>query len=194
MLFYFYIQIDNRQLCSPTDQQGDSPHCVAYSACSMIESKYWKQNGIPIQLDAHLVYAKAKEIDSMQEINGTYPEAAIKAAIELGGLPKSSKVKTYYNTKDERYIKTMKHLIHKYDFVLGGFMIDEEWYKIEKGKWEILKQSKNTLGGHCVLIVGYDTKGVYIQNSWGIDWGAKGFARISWDIFLKEFMYGSVVS
>ncbi len=40
-----------------------------------------------------------------------------------------------------------------------------------------------SLGGHAVEIVGFNDAGRYwiIKNSWGEDWGEKGFARISYD-------------
>ncbi|MEO5667468.1 MAG: C1 family peptidase [Bdellovibrionota bacterium] len=39
------------------------------------------------------------------------------------------------------------------------------------------------LGGHAISIVGYDAneRSWIIRNSWGQDWGEKGFARVSWD-------------
>ena len=38
-------------------------------------------------------------------------------------------------------------------------------------------------GGHAVSIVGYDdaTRVWIVRNSWGPDWGEKGFVRVSWD-------------
>lgn len=46
------------------------------------------------------------------------------------------------------------------------------------------------MGGHAVLLVGYDQLGIYVQNSWGKEWGSNGFAVMPWDIFRQEFMYG----
>lgn len=40
------------------------------------------------------------------------------------------------------------------------------------------------LGGHAFSIVAYDQDGFWIQNSWGEDWGDKGFAKISYDDWL----------
>lgn len=41
-------------------------------------------------------------------------------------------------------------------------------------------------GGHAFAIVAYDERGFWIQNSWGDDWGASGFARISYDDWLQN--------
>ena len=34
-------------------------------------------------------------------------------------------------------------------------------------------------GGHAFAIVAYDEQGFWIQNSWGPDWGRKGFATLA---------------
>lgn len=47
------LKIDNRQLMSPTDNQGTVPSCAGYSACTLIESLYWKQTGKLVQLEAN---------------------------------------------------------------------------------------------------------------------------------------------
>ncbi|AKT42262.1 C1 family peptidase [Chondromyces crocatus] len=40
-------------------------------------------------------------------------------------------------------------------------------------------------GGHAFAIVGYDSEGFWLQNSWGPEWGKDGFARISYDDWLS---------
>jgi hypothetical protein len=42
------------------------------------------------------------------------------------------------------------------------------------------------LGGHAFAIVAYDGQGLWIQNSWGNEWGMEGFARISYDDWLAN--------
>lgn len=41
----------------------------------------------------------------------------------------------------------------------------------------------HSVGGHAVSIVGYNDQERYwiVRNSWGEDWGEKGFVRVSWD-------------
>ncbi|MFZ4713251.1 MAG: C1 family peptidase [Bacteriovoracaceae bacterium] len=48
----------------------------------------------------------------------------------------------------------------------------------------IYKSTSSTqVGGHAISLVGYNATERYwiIRNSWGVEWGEKGFARISWD-------------
>lgn len=41
-------------------------------------------------------------------------------------------------------------------------------------------------GGHAFALVAYDEQGLWLQNSWGPDWGLGGLARISYDDWLKN--------
>lgn len=45
------------------------------------------------------------------------------------------------------------------------------------------RTSDEALGGHAISIVGYDdiTRSWIIRNSWGEDWGEKGFGHVSYD-------------
>jgi hypothetical protein len=181
-------KIDNRQLCTPPDCQGDTPHCAGFSCANYIESMLWKESGIPLQLESSQIYAKAKKIDGMKHTNGTTPEAVLIAAMNLCGWSGRFQVKSYAKEEKFKTMEYVKFLIHKHSFLLCGFEIMESWYKCSNENYEIT-HSGNSLGGHCVLGCGYDQTGFYIQNSWGKKWGSKGFAIIPWDIFQKEFVY-----
>jgi hypothetical protein len=53
-------------------------------------------------------------------------------------------------------------------------------------KLPVIKRSGSADGGHAVAIVGYTTQGFVIQNSWGPDWGAGGFALLPYEDFLMH--------
>lgn len=172
-----------------TDNQGQTPHCAAYSICNLCEALIWKKTGKLINLNADQVYARAKQIDGDIDSDGTYLEAAIKAAFELGGFNGSDvKIKSVYNDGTDKTVELVKFLLHKYDFLHVGFQITEGWYQTNRRDY-IIKDRGMGLGGHAVLACGYTSEGVIIQNSWGVDWGAKGFAILPWDTFKKQFMY-----
>ena len=71
---------------SVIDNQGQTPHCAAFSIAGIIEALIWKRTGKLINIDANQIYAEAKQIDGMINQDGTSLEAAIKAALQLGGL------------------------------------------------------------------------------------------------------------
>lgn len=178
------LKIDNRQLCSPTDWQGNKPYCVGYSCAQLLEAYIWKYTGVLRNLDATQIYAKAKERDGMMKVGGTYIDLGLKCAMEICNedlitkwfMPKTSRSKTD---------GTIKRVLHMNDLAIAGFNITSDWYDVTNDKFTITS-GKEVLGGHAVLICGYDQTGVYIQNHWGVRWGAKGFAILPWDIYEKE--------
>lgn len=125
------LKIDNRQLMAPTDNQGTTPHCAAYSAATLAETIYWKRTGKLKQFDSHQIYALAKQLDGDIKSDGTYLECALKAAIGLCAFENSDDIKVgmFYNFGSQT-IDLTKRLIHKHDFLQVGFMIDEGWYDV----------------------------------------------------------------
>lgn len=184
------LKVDNRQLASPTDQQGDTPHCAAYSICSIVEAINWKRTGVIRNLDADLVYAKAKIMDGQPDQDGTFLEYAIQSALQLGGFqnPQDIKVGFLYNDGRPDVGDRFKHLLHKYDFLHCGFNITTGWYQCGPAS-PVIRHTHVGCGGHAVVAVGYDQQGAYIQNSWGAEWGSMGFGILPWDAFAREFMY-----
>ena len=72
------------------------------------------------------------------------------------------------------------------DLCIAGFKITDGWY-VPNADYTI-KSGRTPLGGHAVLVCGYDEKGVYIQNHWGKDWGAKGFGILPWSLYERQLM------
>ena len=57
------------------------------------------------------------------------------------------------------------------------------------GYWTIPPQKAGLNdGGHAFVIVGYDEQGFIIQNSWGKEWGAAGFARLTYEDWIDHAM------
>lgn len=183
------LQLDFRQLCSPTDNQWGDPHCAGYAAAQLVESLYWMKTGTPKQLNAQQIYAKSKELDGMTNINGTRPEYTLMAALRLCPFLDENKytIETISNCQDILF--KIRHLIHKHMFILGGFVITNNWHKVTKKLNQIKPGGKN-IGNHAVLICGYDKNNIYIQNSWGKDWGSHGFAQMPNKVFIEQFIYG----
>lgn len=187
------LKIDNRQLCAPTDDQGTENSCAAFSIANICESIIWKKTGKLVNLDAHQIYAKSKEIDGAKNSDGTWLEYAIKAAFMLGGIDvKDLNIKFLYNDGTSQTIEMLKFLVHKYDFVHAGFNITSGWYNCNNENYYI-NCSGQSLGGHAIVIPAYFPDSVCIQNSWSRSWGAQGFGLLKWEDFLKTFMYACVI-
>ena len=65
--------------------------------------------------------------------------------------------------------------------VVSSMLVYDDFFFYKSG---VYKHTTGSMaGGHAVMIVGYsdEDKAWIIRNSWGEDWGMKGFAKISWD-------------
>ena len=83
-------------------------------------------------------------------------------------------------------VNTMKSVIASgYPFVFG-FSVYQSFESDEVAKTGIVpmpSQNEQLLGGHCVVAVGYDdSKKLFkCRNSWGTDWGDKGYFYMPYD-------------
>ena len=183
----FPLKVDNRQLCSPTDYQGDKPYCVGYSCAQLLEALIWKYKGKLMNLDAAQIYAKAKEKDGRLDVGGTYVDLGLNSAIRIVQEPF---LRNWFmvKTSRDREENVLRRVIHCNDFAIAGFKITEGWYDVGSSTNFYINQNNKILGGHAVLICGYDNTGVYIQNHWGKTWGAKGFAILPWALYKEQLM------
>ena len=47
-------------------------------------------------------------------------------------------------------------------------------------------RDQKSIGGHAFALVGYNERGLVVQNSWGVDWGMKGFATLPYGEWVKN--------
>ena len=69
-------------------------------------------------------------------------------------------------------------------YVFSGMM------ETKDGKVKMPKKNERTLGGHAICPVGYDDKTGFIKfkNSWGINWGDKGYGYLPYEYIDKYMM------
>jgi hypothetical protein len=77
--------------------------------------------------------------------------------------------------------------------VLIGAMVDEGFLKHKNGHFWKKKQGK-TLGGHAMVLVGYDNarQAFKLINSWGTAWGDQGFGYIDYKLLPQVVREGYV--
>jgi len=63
--------------------------------------------------------------------------------------------------------------------------VHQGWLATRKKDGEI-PLSEQILGSHAVAVVAYDERGLWIQNSWGPEWGAGGFGHLAYDDWLRH--------
>jgi hypothetical protein len=176
-------KIDCRDLCLKSSQQGPHPFCVGYAVAGCIEVSKWRFGGKLEQVNGAKIYSEAKIIDNHPNDEGTTLFAGVQAAIVLGHIPNEWE---YVYTKE-----MLKRALHVFGTFPATFNIDDDWNYVDRSTG-MIRNNKNTnkIGGHCVLCCGFSDDGLYIQNSWGQEWGHYGFAILPWDKFDEQFTGG----
>jgi len=77
-------------------------------------------------------------------------------------------------------LNTIKTALVKYGPLPTAMMVYEDFMSYKNGVYSYTTGKK--LGGHAVLIVGYDDENqcFIVKNSWGTNWGESGFFRIAY--------------
>ncbi|HZT43937.1 MAG TPA: C1 family peptidase [Chthonomonadaceae bacterium] len=85
----------------------------------------------------------------------------------------------YYRV-DHGSIPDIHAALNETGAVFATAQIHPGWYTPSEAGAIPYEFGDETIGGHAFLLVGYDEKGFWLQNSWGAGWGLGGFARISY--------------
>lgn len=189
--------VDNRCYCTAVEDQGSKPWCAAYTAAAFAENVLWRRDGRIKQIEPDWIYAWAKKHDGDPYGDGTTLDCVLKALLDKGVFSSPCAVKMIGRGWTGIDDEGVKAAIHRFGCFLGGFDITDEWYELSKPHRESVtgqKPGAKSLGGHAVLVCGYNPAGVWIENSWGEDWGKGGFGFIEWGAFRKQFMYGAVLT
>ena len=78
----------------------------------------------------------------------------------------------------------MLHQIYTYGPIATGFMVYEDFYSTFDAKHDIYQWDRKSkqIGGHAVVVVGFGVsngqKYWLVRNSWGTEWGDKGYFKI----------------
>lgn len=178
-------KLDFRDMCLSTSNQGSGSHCTGYATAGYIEVYNWKTKHYPEQVDGDMIYYESKKLDNYVG-DGTWIKFSAQAALNLNLIDANIEY-------IEKCRNAVKFAIHEYSACIGAFSITNEWNHVSsKGIIPDYKDKSKLIGGHAVLICGYDLDGIYIQNSWSSTWGLYGFAFLSWDLFDRQFRYGLV--
>lgn len=94
---------------------------------------------------------------------------------------KKYRIMDYYMVNSES-VKTLKQLLYRGDPIVVTIDTDEDFYYLGNVVWKP-DCSKEAVGYHAMLIVGYDDikKAFKILNSYGIYWGDAGYLWLSYD-------------
>lgn len=197
----FPSKIDLRSVNPPIYDQSTLGSCTANGIARIIEFDLMKQK-LPIFMPSRLfIYYNERSIEgTIKQDSGANIRDGIKTINTLGVC--DERVWTYNIAKFKQkppaicYTDALKVVSIKYmtvtqdlntiksALVLGypivfGFDVKTSFESsiVAKTGIYVPKSNESIVGGHCVVIVGYDdsTQRFIIANSWGIDWGQLGY-------------------
>lgn len=108
---------------------------------------------------------------------------------EAYGAAYSHKLNNYMYARVSQTLPSLKQVLFSNRGVIFGFTVYESFEHIgSDGLMPLPQSSESVLGGHAVLMVGYDdARRVFIvRNSWGTDWGDGGYFYMPYDYALSR--------
>lgn len=189
---------------TPISDQGELGSCVANATMDAMELLMPADR--VVQLSRLFCYWTARRADgdgAECRDDGTYIRQALAQAADLGVC----REELYpYDVADVHrrptlmaYEEALDHRIDAYyriagagsarvarikaaiDFglpVVFGAAVGQEW--MDLADWHAVGAPTRSLGGHAMVIVGYDEEAAIVRNSWGTAWGVDGLGRMAW--------------
>ena len=199
--------VDLRPLCSPVEDQGQLGSCTGNALAGALEFLEKKDKVSFINLSRLFIYYNERAIEhSVKSDSGAMIRDGIKTLSKQGVC--SEKLWPYAVTRfavkpsPSCYKAALDHQITSYHriltldemrtcladgfpFVLGFTVYEsfESQHVARSGIVPMPKTGERVLGGHAVLAVGYNQadKRVLVRNSWGLEWGIKGYFTMPYD-------------
>ena len=134
----------------------------------------------------------AAHFDKPTTICNKQPEEQHKEIAENCRIKEYSAVFSFLDDADIKVNKTIKSLTSKKP-VMIGMNVTPSFWEVKPGQriWEPAV-GEAVLGGHAMVVVGYDEviKSFEVMNSWGPNFGDKGFIWIPYKVFGQYAKYG----
>lgn len=208
-------KIDLRSKMSPIVNQGNLGSCTANAIASGLrEYLELKEQGTYVALSRLFLYWYERDMEgTIDEDAGAAIRDGMKVLKSIGVCPEVDfpydiskftttpsakaeadsaeyKIAQYSRVTNITALKTS--LAASYPVVIGFSVYSsfESDAVTETGTVPLPKSGEELLGGHAVLAVGYDdsTSSVICRNSWGADWGDKGYFYLPYTFWSKSLV------
>jgi len=208
--------VDLRPLCPPVFDQGQLGSCTANAIANAHLFDQMKQKDGDIFTPSRLfIYYNERAINNtINSDSGAALRDGIKTLNSIGVCPeaiwpydvnkftKKPSTVCYKNAEDhevisyqsiDQNINAIKHcLAEGYPFVMGITIYEsfESEEVAQTGTVNMPDPSESCLGGHAILVVGYNdtNQTITIMNSWGDSWGNKGFFTIPYSYITNPYL------
>jgi C1A family cysteine protease len=206
--------IDLRYYCSPIEDQGQLGSCTGNAVAGAIELLD-KRAGKTLDVSRLFIYYYERLLEgTVNYDNGAYIRDGIKACYTYGApleslwpydiskfrtAPSSAATTDALKRKVTLYQRIADHagcldaLSNRYPVIIG-FNVYSSFETTSVARTGIMPypntRTERLLGGHAVLLVGYDkARQVYIvRNSWGTGWGDGGYFYMPFQVIQNASM------
>lgn len=194
----------------PILDQGKEGACTGYGLASVVHYLLARRKVLPdhTPVSARMLYEMARRYDEWQgeDYEGSSARGAMKGWHKHGVAGEADWPSTGRNVPgglndarvaaarqrplgayfrvNHKDLVAMHAAIAEVGVLYATAAVHSGWPKVD-AEGNIPFESE-LLGGHAFAIVAYDEHGLWLQNSWGPDWGLHGFARISYDDWLAN--------
>jgi hypothetical protein len=201
-----------KQLEVPILDQGTEGACTGFGLATVAHYLLRKRRVVPdsAEVSPRMLYALARRYDEWpgQDYEGSSCRGAMKGWHKHGvcaePLWKHNPAKPDFTLTDARsrdaqfrplgaYFRVnhkdlvaMHAAICEVGVLYASASVHSGWDEVDEKGIIPFDDDVKMLGGHAFAIVAYDEKGYWIQNSWGKDWGNEGFARISYQDWMRN--------
>jgi len=164
---------------APVLDQGPYGSCVGHGVTNELRFHPYPVPALDSKFAVERVYWPAQQIDPFP--GGAYPGANpfSEGTSVLSGIKVVAKMGHYTEYRWARHEGELALAVSQ----VGPAVIGVDWYAgmARPNSRGYLRPTGSVLGGHCVLVIGINTRYSYytIYNSWGPNWGKHGTARIS---------------
>jgi C1A family cysteine protease len=205
-------KVDLRANLPPVYAQGSIGSCTAQSICAAFHFCQMKQKLYNFAPSRLFTYYTTRDLEgTVNEDSGAMLRDTIKSINKFGACPESiwpyeitkltvKPTPTCYDTASRhtavsysqvsQTLPQMKGcLAEGYPFAFG--MIVYESFEGDQvantGVVQMPSAGEQDVGGHAVLVVGYDDsqQRFIVRNSWGTDWGMKGYFTLPYGYILN---------
>jgi C1A family cysteine protease len=200
-------KVDLRDGCSAVENQGQLGSCTANALAGNLEFLEKKAGKRATNLSRLFIYYNERAMEgTINEDAGAAIRDGVKTLVNLGVCSESKwpykiakftdkpspacfKQATSREVTSYHRIITLQQmkecLAEGFPFVFG-FSVYEAFESdavAKTGKLNLPKRGEKQLGGHAVCAVGYDDSAsrLLVRNSWGTDWGLKGYFTMPYD-------------